>query len=91
MSKKNNLNPDYYKTAGRGRQGDGIEQAVQRQQFNEEEARLAREEDPKRRAEGPAAREGQEEKRSNAVRGQAKRPPQREKKARNAKQTRPAK
>lgn len=92
MSKKNNLNPDYYKTAGRGRQGDGIEQTAQRQQFNEEEARLAREE-REGRAGGPAEREGQEqakrpqeEQRSDAVRGQSRRPPQKQKKTGKTKQ-----
>jgi len=41
VSKKNNLNPDYYKTAGRGRQGDAVNQASHRQKFTEEEARRA--------------------------------------------------
>ena len=41
MSRKNNLNPDHYKTAGRGRQGDAVNQASHRQKFTEEEARRA--------------------------------------------------
>jgi len=43
MSRKNNLNPDFYKTAGRGRQGDAVDQAFHRQKFSEEEARRGHE------------------------------------------------
>jgi hypothetical protein len=33
MSKKSNVNPDHYKTAGRGRQGEDIVQEIQTQQY----------------------------------------------------------
>jgi hypothetical protein len=33
MSKKNNVNPDHYKTRGRERQGEDIVQEVHKQQY----------------------------------------------------------
>jgi len=33
MSKKSNVNPDHYKTAGRGRQGEDIVQEIQTQKY----------------------------------------------------------
>lgn len=33
MSKKNNVNPDHYKVAGRDRQGEDILQEVNKQQY----------------------------------------------------------
>jgi hypothetical protein len=33
MSKKSNVNPDHYKTAGRTRQGEDIVQAIQTQKY----------------------------------------------------------
>ena len=33
MSKKSNVNPDHYKTAGRSRQGENIVQDIQTQQY----------------------------------------------------------
>jgi hypothetical protein len=42
MSRKSNINPDHYKKAGRGRQGQGIVQDVERQKFREEEASRSR-------------------------------------------------
>jgi hypothetical protein len=33
MSEKNNVNPDYYKVAGRDRQGEDILQEVHKQQY----------------------------------------------------------
>jgi len=40
MSKKSNVNPDYYKTAGREPQGQAVVQEVERQKFREQEAFL---------------------------------------------------
>ena len=40
MSKKSNVNPDYYKTAGREPQGQAVIQEVERQKFREQEAFL---------------------------------------------------
>lgn len=42
MSRKSNVNPDHYKQAGRGRQGQGIVQEVERQKLREEEASRSR-------------------------------------------------
>ncbi|HUE81369.1 MAG TPA: hypothetical protein VMM84_04575 [Pyrinomonadaceae bacterium] len=38
MSKKVNVNPDHYKTAGRERQGDDIVQEIHRQKFAQAKA-----------------------------------------------------
>jgi hypothetical protein len=35
MSKKSNVNPDHYKTAGRGRQGEDIIQEIQAQKYTQ--------------------------------------------------------
>jgi hypothetical protein len=40
MSKKSNVHPDHYKTAGRDPQGQAVLQAVERQKFREQEAFL---------------------------------------------------
>jgi hypothetical protein len=40
MSKKSNVHPDYYKTAGREPQGQAVIQEVERQEFREQEAFL---------------------------------------------------
>jgi hypothetical protein len=42
MSKQNNVNPDYYKLAGRERQGEGIVQDLQKQTFAEQQAETER-------------------------------------------------
>jgi hypothetical protein len=70
MGRKNNLNPDYYKVAGRGRQGEAMDQEAHRRQFGEEEAKRAR-------FEGPAApsphQEEKEEERLKAPESKAPR------------------
>lgn len=38
MSKKNNVNPDHYKTAGRERPGQDVVQEIQKQNFAEAKA-----------------------------------------------------
>jgi len=38
MGKKNNVNPDHYKTAGRERQGDDIVQEIHKQEYAQAEA-----------------------------------------------------
>ena len=38
MGKKNNVNPDHYKTAGRERQGEDIVQEIHKQEHTEAEA-----------------------------------------------------
>lgn len=53
MSKKSNVHPDYYKTAGREPQGQAVIQEVQRQKFREQEAFL--EKQAGRRNPAPAA------------------------------------
>jgi hypothetical protein len=40
MSKKSNVHPDHYKTAGRDPQGQDVIQEVERQKFREQEASL---------------------------------------------------
>lgn len=42
MARKNNVNPDRYKTAGREPQGQSVFQDVERQKLGEEKARLSR-------------------------------------------------
>jgi hypothetical protein len=42
MSRNINVNPDHYKVAGRERQGEAINQELQRQQFAEQQAANAR-------------------------------------------------
>lgn len=42
MSKQNNVNPDYYKLAGRERPGEGIVQDLQKQTFAEQQAETER-------------------------------------------------
>ncbi|HYN06694.1 MAG TPA: hypothetical protein VES67_04825 [Vicinamibacterales bacterium] len=42
MSRHINVNPDHYKVAGRERQGEAINQELQRQQFTEQQAANAR-------------------------------------------------
>lgn len=42
MSRKNNVNPDHYKVAGRERQGENIVQSVQRQAFAQQQAHVER-------------------------------------------------
>jgi hypothetical protein len=42
MSRKSNVNPDHYKTAGRDPQGQAVLQEMQRQKLAEELARLSR-------------------------------------------------
>jgi hypothetical protein len=42
MSKQNNVNPGYYKLAGRERQGEGIVQDLQKQTFAEQQAETER-------------------------------------------------
>ena len=42
MSKQNNVNPDYYKLAGRERQGESIVQDLQKQTFAEQQAETER-------------------------------------------------
>lgn len=39
MSEKNNVNPDYYKVAGRDRQGEDILQEVHKQQYTQAQAK----------------------------------------------------
>ena len=39
MSKKNNVNPDHYKTRGRERQGEDILQEVHKQQYAQAQKR----------------------------------------------------
>jgi hypothetical protein len=92
MSRKNNLNPDYYKTAGRGRQGDGIEQGMHKQQFAEEEARRAYEKEEENGSfdyEGEHEEHEQEERgtgaRDSAPLGKPHGQPQRRKKGQGAK------
>jgi len=36
MSRKSNVNPDHYKQAGRGRQGQDVVHEVERQKFKEQ-------------------------------------------------------
>ncbi len=38
MGKKNNVNPDHYKTAGRERQGEDIVQEIHKQEYTQAEA-----------------------------------------------------
>ena len=38
MGKKNNVNPDHYKTAGRERQGDDIVQEIHKQEHTQAES-----------------------------------------------------
>ena len=42
MSKKSNVHPDHYKTAGRDPQGQAVIQEIERQKFREQEAFLER-------------------------------------------------
>jgi hypothetical protein len=42
MSRKSNSNPDHYKTAGRGRQGQDVIHEVERQKLKEKKARSSR-------------------------------------------------
>jgi hypothetical protein len=53
MSKKSNVHPDYYKTAGREPQGQAVIQEVERQKFREQEVFL--EKQARRRNLVPAA------------------------------------
>jgi hypothetical protein len=53
MSKKSNVHPDHYKTAGRDPQGQAVIQEVERQKFREQEAFL--EKQAGRRNPAPAA------------------------------------
>jgi hypothetical protein len=39
MSKKNNVNPDHYKVAGRDRQGEDILQEVHKQEYAQAQAK----------------------------------------------------
>lgn len=40
MSKKNNVNPDHYKTRGRERQGEDILQEVHKQEYAQAQAKI---------------------------------------------------
>ena len=42
MSKQNNVNPDHYKIAGRERQGEAIDQDIQKQEFAQQQAEMER-------------------------------------------------
>lgn len=42
MSKKNNVNPDHYKIAGRDRQGEDVLQEVHKQKYAQAKSRKAR-------------------------------------------------
>lgn len=37
---KNNVNPDFYKTAGRGRVGQDVNQEIQKQKYTEAQAKF---------------------------------------------------
>lgn len=39
MGKKSNVNPDHYKTAGRGRQGEDIVQRLHRESYTQAQSR----------------------------------------------------
>jgi hypothetical protein len=55
MSSKSNVNPDHYKTAGRGRQGEDVVPELEKQRLAaEQEARARRSRRPPRRARGAA-------------------------------------
>jgi len=43
MSKKINVNPAHYKTAGRERQGDDVVQDIHKKEYTQSKARLERE------------------------------------------------
>lgn len=77
MSKKSNVNPDHYKTAGRTRQGEHIVQEIQTQKYAQSRQDAA-EHDPaivsKAATKGKATRTIGKALRNQSARNSAKRP-----------------